>query len=225
MFETASVPCLGLPRRTSGRLLWAFVVFGIFLASWSREAQAVPIEYRIWATASGTLGTNSFSNAAITISLFGDTDVANAWTNSSSNGWQNFITPGVLSGSSITIDGVGSAFLGAVLLVANPNDYCQCIAMGPLVRGGADVFDLFFTEFTLANPYDLTTATGVIPGTVITFPFNSLNTSEGALSIYSGYDGYFQAILPVPLPAAAWLLAGGLGLLAPLRRRPGALPA
>ena len=119
----------------------------------------------------------------------------------------------------MTIDGIGKANLQALMrMIANPNDYCQCIALRVGGSTTGDIFDLFQTPFNLANPYDLTSSTELITGTVVVFPAAAVNTSLGVLQFSSGYDGTFKATV-VPTPAAAGLFGATLALLATVRRQ------
>jgi len=184
------------------------------------SAQAVPIEYRMWGTVTGSLGTENFYDAELSFSLHGDTDAAVAWSNPYSNGWQSFVRPGAITGSTVTIEGLGTALTGAVIVLSNPNDFCRCVGVSRWTTGAPSVMDLRQTEFDLANPYDLRTSTGVISGQPVWWPGNYIATSRGELRIASGSDVYFQATLaPVPVPSAAWLLGPALALMAGLRRR------
>ena len=183
-------------------------------------ARAAPITYEFWGTVSGQLGDNYFYDRAIYFELYSDTDSAQTFTNSSTNGYTNFVRPGSLSGSAVTIEGFGKANLQLFMLViANPNDYCRCVGVRPSSSTGGDIFDVFQTPFNLANPYDLKSSTALVTGTVVVFPgLITVNTSLGALRLDSGYGGSFKATV-VPVPAAAGMFGAGLAVLAALRRR------
>jgi len=187
--------------------------------AWSAPARAVPITYEFWATVSGQIGTTSFVDRGIYFEIYSDTDLAGTFSNSFTNGYNNYVQPGSLSGTAVTIDGIGKANLQLfMLMIANPNDYCRCVGLRPSSSTGGDIFDLFFTPFTLANPYDLKTSTGLITGTVVTFPAQiTVNTSLGAMRLDSGYGGSFRATV-VPLPGAAGLFGAALVVLGGLRR-------
>jgi hypothetical protein len=186
--------------------------------AWAAPARATPIKYEFWATLSGQIGTTSFFDRSSYFEIYGDTDNAGTFSNANTNGYLNYIRPGSLSGTAVTIDGIGKANLQLfMLMIANPNDYCQCVGLRPSSSTGGDILDLFQTPFTLANPYDLKTSTELITGRVVTFPIQiTVNTSLGALRLDSGYGGSFRATV-VPLPAAAGLFGAALLVLAGLR--------
>ncbi|MDH5276773.1 MAG: hypothetical protein OEW88_10140 [Gammaproteobacteria bacterium] len=195
------------------------IALAMALASiWVGRADAVPIEYRMWGVVTGSLGAENFYDAGLTFSLQGDTDAAFAWTNAYSNGWESFVRPGAITGSTVTIEGLGTALTGAMMVIANPNDFCRCIGLARWTTGGPSVMDLRQTEFTLANPYDLRSSTGIISGQPVWWPGNYVNTSRGELRISYGSDVHFQATL-VPVPSAALMLGPVLALLPALRRR------
>ena len=203
--------------------LFRSVALTLFVSfCWSSNARAVPIVYEFWATASGQIGATNFVNEGIYFEIYGDTDNAGTFSNPNTNGYTNFIRPGSLSGSAVTIEGIGKANLQLfMLMIANPNDYCQCIGIRPQSSTAGDLFDLFQTPFNLANPYDLKTATPLITGRVVTFPAQiTVNTSLGAMRLDSGYGGSFRATV-IPVPGAAGLFGAALALLAGLRRAPG----
>lgn len=108
-------------------------VLSLLLAlAWSAPALAVPIKYEFWGTASGEIGAEIFIQRAVYFEIYGDTDYAATFANSSTNGYINFIQPGSISGSAVTIDGIGKANLQLLMrMIANPNDYCQCVVVRP----------------------------------------------------------------------------------------------
>jgi len=187
----------------------------------AQPSRATPIEFHFWGTVSGSIGTTVFENTAISIVVYADTGGSIPWSNSTTFGWQNFSPSGIVSGSFVTLDNIGTAIINptsGLMIVANPNAYCECIGLGPRVIGGAEVFNLRQTPFTLNNPYDLTTGTGLVSGTIFPVPSNALRTTLGDLRITSGFNGQFQAVL-VPLPASAWFLGGALGVILGARQR------
>lgn len=187
--------------------------------AWSAPARAVPIKYEFWGTATGQIGTASFSERAVYFEIYGDTEYASTFGGVNTNGYINYIQPGSVSGSAVTIDGIGNATLQAFMrVIANPNDYCQCLGLKPGGSTQGDLFDLFQTPFNLSNPYDLTSSTGLITGTLMVFSTTTVNTSLGALRFYSGHDGSFKATV-VPLPATSGFFGAALSALATVRRR------
>jgi hypothetical protein len=184
--------------------------------AWSAPALAAPIKYEFWGTATGEIGATSFFQRAVYFEIYGDTDYASTFGGVNTNGYINYIQPG---SAAVTIDGIGTASLQAFMRVlANPNDYCQCLALKPGGSTQGDLFDLFQTPFNLSNPYDLTSSTGLITGTVRVFSTTTVNTSLGALRFNSAYDGSFKATV-VPLPATVGLFGTALSALATVRRR------
>lgn len=201
------------------KMLRAATLSLLLALAWSAPAQAIPIMYEFWGTATGQVGTSIFIQQSVYFELYGDTDYAATFSNLSTNGYNNFILPGPISGSAVTIDGIGKASLELfMLMIANPNDYCQCVGVRPTSSTTGDLFDLFQTPFNLANPYDLKSSTGFITGTVVVFPSTTVSTSLGALRFTSGYGGGFKATV-VPVPAAGGLFGAALVVLATVRRQ------
>jgi hypothetical protein len=178
-------------------------------------ALATPITYTEQASASGTIGLTSFSDADLTIQWTGDTSGV-------SGGGGFFINDAGASVVDLTISGVGSTvFTDNVEVFVNQ----ASAAAGFALSGGGgsilDTFDAAFTSYALATPI------GPITDNPFIRPDLTFDTGLGLLNITSvnpnSPSSTFTATTtsPVPEPASMALLGTGVLTLVgrQLRRR------
>jgi hypothetical protein len=180
------------------RNLMLAMVLGIMTAGTGRAAS---ITYTGATTASGSLGSNSFSNAAITFAFAGDTANVSAGT---------FIDRINVGAATVQVAGLGTAAFSGVTEV--------------LVNRGANLVDfvddtdgttLFLIQNAAFAGYHLTDPIGPLSGVTSSTLNQPSGTIRGnlVLTAISG-TGTFQAVLGVPEPSSVGLLGLGLSALA-----------
>jgi hypothetical protein len=185
----------------------------LFLAS-SVIALAGPITYTFTGSVTGTLGSTTFSNAALTATLLGDT------TNALPDGGGGFVNDIGAGLASISIAGVGSGTFTDLMYAFSCPPCSGFIELQAQIGGkGA----LTFTDPAFLA-YDLTTAIGPIhsagPTPAFFLPWSDA-TSFGTFNITSIQSPTFQATLGagVPEPGTLVLVSAALLLLGITRRR------
>jgi hypothetical protein len=158
-------------------------------------------------TASGTLGTHTFTDAMVTITGTGDTANASGGVN-------------VLTTASVSVAGISGT--------GTFNDSIAAFATGNNKQGGtagfADVtsggMSIVVTANTAFASYDLTTSIGPVSGSNLDISIGSLSTSAGGFSFqFDSMDllSSFTATLATtatPEPASLTLLGLGVASLA-----------
>jgi hypothetical protein len=182
----------------------------------ARTARAEAITFIETATATGSLGGQSFANALVTLTATGDT--ANVLT----DGFQSAEMSVPLD---LTIAGVGSTeFTDPIIVVFNghtgPNEAYGFGDTYPNIVEGYAILSTF-VPYT-GTFYDLQSAIGPIDGVAL---YNSgilFNTVAGGFEITTAENATFQAVTPAatPEPSSLMLLGTGvLGFARVMRRR------
>jgi hypothetical protein len=155
------------------------------------------ITYTETFTASGTLGTQTFTDAMVTITGTGDTTGVVA----SGASFFNAVT------ATVTIAGIGTAtFTDSINATSDTGFSPPRAGFSDASQLGHDIME---TGNSVFGSYDLTTAIGPDSGPSVS-QGSGYNTDQGALSFSSFSDSTFQATLStVPEPASLTLL--GLG--------------
>jgi hypothetical protein len=169
------------------------------------SAQAMSITYMVESIGSGTIGTQSFSDAPVEVSFTGDT--ANV------SGGSGYFTNNVGTGT-VSIGGIGTATFTESLF-AFVNQIYPPAAIAGIADSNGSILD---TLNPLFATYDLTSAIGPITGDTFFRNDLSYSTNLGTLN-FSAMDSistYTASTVPVPAPF--WLFGSGLLGLAGLRR-------
>ena len=165
---------------------------------------AAPITYTVLSTGSGTLGSNSFSDAQVRVSFAGDT------SNVTGSG---FYTNNVGTGT-VSIAGLGTAtFLDSIY--AFDNQGAIAAGIGDSTAQGS-ILDTYHSAF---GSYDLTTAIGPLSGGSFYRNYLGYSTNLGVLSFSAMSSSSTFTAGAVPLPGAMWLFGPGLVGLAAVRRQ------
>ncbi len=165
-------------------------------------ASASPIAFTESTTGSGTLGSNSFTNALITVSLVGDSSNVIA-----SQGGLFLRIPGTIT---INVSGLGAATIsGNVFVSQAPNpSFPSGIAAGFFASGSGSILDTYNNAFA---SYGLASPIGPLTGAPFFRPDLTFATSLGGLNITSAGTATFSATA-VPEPASGLLTLAGLGI-------------
>jgi hypothetical protein len=184
------------------RATWMLSVL-VLLSGGVGQAKADLITYTFSGTASGKLGTNTFSNASFTITSVADTSQI---TNSSGI----FIVPDMAA--TVFVSGLGTA----TFTIPTTNVDNQ-----PLARVGFSApnqgLAILFEDNSAFSTYDLSTAIGPLTGPPLFNSSSLFGTTAGDFSFTSVGTVTFQAstqAVPVPEPSTLTLLGvGTLGVL------------
>jgi len=209
-------------------------VLAIVLGFAAVPASAVGIRYTLSGTATGSLGGIPFSARAFTVNLETDTDYVNPWSGDGVSSYV-FFGPGASDPerpATIQIDGLPLAtftttWVELFLAQAYAAPYGNpLLAFGrPNSRVALPGWSLMFasglTGVSLASEFTAVNAGPTICGGS---DASNLFTDQGTLRVNTPCGATLHSITAqfvpavVPVPAAAWLMGGALGLLAGLRR-------
>jgi hypothetical protein len=210
------------------RTIACVVTLSVALFSFTRSAHATPIEYEITGTASGQIGTTTFTNATVDFVGMGDTANVTSFVISGSTVFANPLTA-----FSVTIGGVGTATITPKSAMwALPGGFGTPTPFVVLGRedkvGGVPVLDsitgLAIVGGSGLSGYEGTTDLGPITGIGgIGFPACGgvgqdpcVATSLGLLSFTSNFSNPPTGIAtldvtnPIPEPTTLFLLGSGL---------------
>lgn len=187
-------------------------------------AQAAPMVYTYEVIASGQLNGQSFTNAAVTVTLTGESSVPHPYFCPSCDSVYNVLAETTL----IEVAGVGSdSFLNPIVAVSTAYVYLG-VAVGYLgfAEPVAD-WGIFYVEYDylLTLDYDLTPL-GPVSGEASGNPGIAFDTLSGGSFTFTSFasDGTFLAVtapVPVPEPGTWLLMLGGVAALLVRRRMAG----
>lgn len=195
----------------------ATIILVLAVLLWgARSAQASTITYTVSATATGTLGADSFTNALVTITFVADTSTAHP-KSGVPNEWINSGT------GTVTIAGIaGTATFSSGPLVfdeqGGPTHSCSsaigCFAgIGAGTPVGPTLLAVMNSGFLT---YDLNAAIGPLSGASMYDTSLTVGTSMGGLNFSSVGDSTFTATTvgpTVPEPSSLILIGTGLASL------------
>ena len=169
----------------------------------SPPAEATPVTYSFTGTGSGTVGTQSFSNAQYVISLKGDTDNVVL-----GGGIDTVLYSYVGGGMEIAVSGIGAATIPGNVTVS-----CGVVIPGPGhcdVQAASQAQPFLALRFASGDPR-LTQATSLTSTSVDLSGFTAVPTTLRpiALTVSSNLVFDVDIATPTPAPLLSWL-----GLLA-----------
>ncbi len=171
-------------------------------------AAASPVTFTETVSASGSLGSSSFTNSLVTLTATGDTSNVFA----KGPGW--FWLEGVPISISIASLGTTTSLTDVGVVGSCQPNSCpsSSSALGAFgdVTQDRDILDTLSAAF---NNYSLTTSIGPVTGTNLINPSSGFNTSEGLFKITSAGNPTFTAAVgsSTPEPDSGALLGLGLG--------------
>lgn len=184
-------------------------------------AQAAPMVYTYEVIASGQLNGQSFTNAAVTVTLTGESSVPYPYFCPSCHSVYLVLADTTL----IEVAGVGSdSFFHPITAVSSAYSYLG-VDVGYLGFGEpVSDYGIFFIEYDylLALDYDLTPL-GPVSGEASGNPGIAFDTLSGGSFTFTSFDseGTFLAVaapVPVPEPGTWLLMLGGVAALLVQRR-------
>jgi hypothetical protein len=168
--------------------------------------RAGPVKYTDMVTASGTLGSSSFNDALVTLTLSGDT--ANV------TGVSGFFS-NTVGAFKVTVAGIGTATFTDSLEVFD--NHLNAFAGFEDLTAFADVLDTRDATFV---SYDLTTSIGPVTNSSLINPGQHFNTTLGQLIFDSAAaDSTFTAVTSSTVPEPAGLTLAGLAVVGLARYR------
>jgi hypothetical protein len=199
----------GLTRRVRYTAIPLLILAGMALTP--IDVGAASITYIETATASGSLGGTSFTNAFLTFTATADTNNVMSVPGS----------PGVLgvndSSAMIDITGIGIATLtGATLTFVNTNTNVEAAGLtaGTITH---PVVDLLSVQNSAFGTYGLTTSIGPLSGNFsVGTGSHTITTSAGDLvltTLLNSPGGTFQAILGPSVPEPSTLVSATIAVL------------
>lgn len=188
-------------------LIW-FLMFGAFAGM----AQTLTCTFKF--SGSGTLGTQTFTNAAITVTTVGDTGTRRSFGSSGS-----LVNS---TSTSITVSGLGTFQfktplpIGVVITPSNAAPgatVTQQVTLGAYGVGGSILYD----QVSTTNPWTMLTSYGPVTNTGSLSQWDVLapTTTSGTLNVYSGSPQVtFQAIVTGGVPTPVLSRSGVLSHIA-----------
>jgi hypothetical protein len=182
-------------------------IASVFLAVASFTANASAIQFIYTGTGSGSLGGETFSQVAFTLTQYSDTTALQ-----SCGGSCKFIDA---TSATVSIDGVGSySFITGTRTFDNRG----LVGFSRAGIGGIDLYNVF----NVGTSYDMVSAIGPVFGnaSLIQWGHQPVLTSAGTLNFDSTSTwGSFQAVTAVPEPETYAMMLAGLGLMGAVARR------
>lgn len=175
--------------------------------------QAEPITYVEQAVASGSLGSQSFSNALVTVTFTGDTANVTGGAGNLSN---------AVGEATVTVAGIGTATFTDSSVGAFVN---QSRNAAGIADNNGSILDTFNSGF---GSYNLSTPLGPLSGSPFIRPDLTFPTTLGGLRLGDAGPSTFTASTSIPEPSSLTIFSllgvAGFGYLR-WRRRKHCLPA
>ncbi len=198
----------------------SLLVFVSLVASLSGEVEAAFVTYTETATGSGTLGTTTFTNAALTFTQTAETaNVIYVLNGIGAGGPGDYAYAVGNATATITIAGVGTAsFTGQTSTFNDVTKPISGLEFGGPVFGGSVILGFFSPA--LPN-YDLRSSIGPVASTTVYFGPMNFATNLGNFTLSSTTDpATFQAnVVPEPSSLTLGTIAALVGLGVRARRR------